>query len=105
MKKPNVRVKLRAMLIATLLGGLLFASLSLAAVMQSSHDEGSYVIGIPLGIIIEGTGLGKWLLHQPSDLLVNLSVVLVNGLLGAFLFAVPVGFWQFIVKGDHENKK
>jgi hypothetical protein len=104
MNNPNNSKKLRAVLIAALLGALLFGGLSLAAVTGASHDEGGYVIGIPLGIIIEGTRFGKWLLHQPSDLLVNFAVIIVNGLLGAFLFIVPVAFWQFVVKSHSKNQ-
>jgi hypothetical protein len=106
MNKLNTKRKFRAVLIAALVGGVLFAGLSLAAIKEvpQSQGEGGYVIGIPSDIILGGTKLGKWLLHQPGDLLARLAVMMVNGLIGAFLFAAPVAFWQFIVKGNHEDK-
>jgi nicotinamide riboside transporter PnuC len=94
MNNPNTKKKLRVVLITAIVGGLLFAGLSFAAATEASHshDEGAYVIGL-LADILDGTTFGKWLLHQPSDLLVNLVVATINGLFGAFAFAVVAAFW------------
>src|SRR5258706_10303285 len=98
MKNPNAKRKFRVVLIAAIVGGLLFAGLSFEAATEASHshDEGAYVIGLLADIVLDGTAFGKWLLHQPSDLLVNLVVATKNGLFGGFAFAVVAAFlvWQ-----------
>ncbi|MGB8369199.1 MAG: hypothetical protein ACLPYZ_13280 [Limisphaerales bacterium] len=126
MKNPSSKSNPRSVLRAALWGGLLFAGFS-AAMMTVCYIRGSKgdllgpeaLIGIPTAIIfhvlhLHGTIIDDWVSHVSNidvnsvgfDYLVSgIEFSIVNGLLGAFLFAVVARFRQFIVKkGNHENQ-
>jgi hypothetical protein len=105
MKNLSTKRKLRAVLKASIISGLLFGGLSLLIIIigitkaplpqSDGESESVYVIAIPFLVIMDATKLGNWFSPQPGYWL-GLAVVLINGLLGAFLFGVPVAFWQFL---------
>ena len=119
MKTPSSKSKPRSVLRAVFWGGLLFAGFS-AAVMIACYFCGSKgdllgpeaLIGIPAGIILYGlhlNGTNDWISNLHSIpliyLICRIEFSVVNGLLGALLFAVVARFRRFIAKkSNHENQ-
>jgi hypothetical protein len=108
MKNPNSRKKLYAILITALQVGLFFAALTLLAGV-CCHLFGSRKNDVwnLFDVIRVTVGIPAYLLvgyRVPNEFVAILDCMIVNGLLDAFLFGVSLAFWQFIVKGDKENK-
>ena len=119
MKNHNYKSKPRSVFRAALWGGLLFAGFS-AVVMVVCYFCGSKgdllgpeaLIGIPAGIILYGlhlNGPNDWISNLHSIpliyLICGMEFSVVNGLLGALLFAVVARFRRFIVKkSNYENQ-
>ena len=106
MKNPETRKKLRAVLKAAIWGAVVFEAalcLDWLAAIMSDHGNNS------LGYYIEAPSL---LLLAPAIFLMEIVGIPAGGimnhvtvvLVGAFIFAAIAGFWQFIVRGNHESK-
>jgi hypothetical protein len=91
-KNPNTK-KLRAILIAAILGALLFD----APIWMTnfSNDEG-FDLAVTIPIVFISQTLGFKQLVNPY---------IVGGLFGAIIFALIAIIWQFILKGGDRNKK
>jgi hypothetical protein len=106
MNAPNNKRKIRAVLIAAIVGAALFDAMILGANLI-------YVLRIHGHIndfwYDQFTGIG-FLLEMPSSFVSSLvgfngflNEYLVNGLLGAIVFAVITTFWQLRKKGEPKN--
>jgi len=110
MKNPNSKGKLRAVLKAAILGALLFIGVSLTFLIGDhiwQHSTNTFlnvfdlIVDIPSMLVLHIAGMENNALAQTS---VFGLVTIINGLFGAFAFAVVTACWQFIVKGKPENK-
>jgi hypothetical protein len=107
MKNPNTKKKFRVVLIAAIFGAVVFAGGCIAFLISnhvSGHDTDAFVgpgivLSIPSLIAAHIIGLQNSAFAQTPAF-----GVIINGLLGAFLFAVPIAFWQFVMKGGNESK-
>jgi len=125
MKNPTAKSKPRPILRGAIFGGLLFGVASLAVVVGTQfrywllgdlNDCVYILVAIPTYFISNilhgwngdgslGDRIWEWLFPPPiNDWIAYLLFSIVNGLLGAVLFAVPVAIWRFFMKGSHENK-
>ena len=108
MEHPHIlRKKLLAVLKAAILGAALFDAMivvyNLAYNIWGQGHSGAFVhdffiglgflLAIPSGYVTSAIGLKGGLVNE----------YVVNGLLGAFLFVLISGFWQFVVKGDPQK--
>ena len=100
MKNPEARKKLNVVLKAALWGAVLFTVVSVVIVMFDHFFGGNflYLLDIPTECLNHFTG---WE-HASATNYVNSNTfpVIVNGLLGAILFALIASFQQFIMKGE-----
>ena len=110
MKNPNTKRKFRAVLIAAVVGAVLFAAVHLAIVKGESYFSGQsggpdlslIIIGALPYLVTQALGLA----HAPLNSFVNSTAfdVIVNSLFGALIFFIGATFWQFIVKSNREIK-
>jgi Ca2+/Na+ antiporter len=107
MKNINSKRKFRTVLIAAILGAVFFDSMilieNLTYIMWRHGHLSDYWHNYCVGT--------AFLLEMPSAFVSSifgfngfLNEYVVNGLLGAIVFAFVVIIWQFILKGGHENK-
>jgi len=106
MKNPNSKRKLRGVLKAAIWGALLFEGILcldwLAAVMQEhGNDSLGYFIEVPSLFILAPAIILMMVTGIPAGGILNHITV---ALVGAFIFAIIASLWQFVLKGEPENK-
>lgn len=108
MKNPKTKKKLRAVLMGAVLGAALFDLMILIenityimwrhGYLSDYWNEYStgidFLLAIPSAFVASTIGFHGGLINE----------YFVNAFLGAIVFAVITFVWQFILKGNHENK-
>ena len=107
MRNPSTRKKLRAVSKAALWGVALSLGFSLLASHPGQGGDGLFwclIFLVPTAILSNILGLETtpgWRSFANSFTF----MVVANVLVITFVFIVFACFWQFVVKGGHENKK
>jgi hypothetical protein len=105
-KTTILKRKLRAVLKATIWGGALFClfTLAYAACVHFWNSKtlfwDGFIVMAPADLLCRTFGYD--LMNSGNSRMGSLIVVMVNTLLGAFIFATIAAFWQFTMKGDEE---
>ena len=104
--------KKRAAIKFAILGGVLFATLTVTVIIGHNYfgrgqsgEPGpdtfivlESLIGKPTDTIIGGSSFDKWLLGQPSELLVQAVTTVINMLLGSVIFLILYLIAKFITR-------
>jgi hypothetical protein len=95
-KETMKKTKIQVVLISALAGVMLSTVLILFDNALSGDDYGLWIIlTIPAALVTSAFGANNPIVH---------NAYIVNGILFAITFAAIAAFWQFIMKGDNENK-
>jgi nucleoside recognition membrane protein YjiH len=109
MKDSNTKKKLRAVLMAAILGVVLFDAMILinnqAYIMWRHGQLSDYwkdrFTGVAILLCMPPLLVG----HAIGSLGGLVNEYTVDGLFGAVIFAMAAVFWQFVVKVDRETKR
>jgi|GEM_PF-4651832 len=104
MKDLRNKRKFNAILKYAARGAILFIGASLITMVYNHFFGGNFLllIDIPTAWLNHFTGWDQ----APASGFVNSAsfAVIVNGFLGAILFMLIAGLWQFGLKGDYDKK-
>ncbi len=102
--------RLRSVLKAAAWGGGAFAAITVAALVGFHFWPAGFfglilLLGVPTTLLISPTGfqgLGPNAVAE-EVLIIYLSFLVVNAVIGAVVFAVAGAFWQFVLKNPYEK--
>lgn len=108
MKNQNTQRKLRIVLLAAIIGAVLFVlitsmpNLAYKIMGAQRADDSGFGFGLALIVSIPSMMIGKVL--GASSVSGAPNPFIVNTLLGAIIFATVALFWQFCFKKDNHEK-